>query len=68
MIGVRPGPDTGDANADLDAVLATNMGEPRNAILIWSADVVIVVGGSWRTLSEPALVRRRPVHVITIED
>lgn len=66
VIGVRPGPDTSDANADLDAVLATNMGEARNAILIWSADVVIVVGGSWGTLSELALARRRPVPVVTI--
>ncbi|EGD42816.1 LOG family protein [Nocardioides sp. NPDC057772] len=66
VIGVRPGADPGDANADLDAVLATNMGEARNAILIWSADVVIVVGGSWGTLSELALARRRPVPIITI--
>lgn len=64
VIGVRPGPQTSDANADLDAVLASNMGEARNAILIWSAVVVIVVGGSWGTLSE-ALARRRPVPVIT---
>lgn len=34
VIGIRPGPETSDANADLDAVLATNMGEARNAILI----------------------------------
>lgn len=66
VIGVRPGSDTSDANAHLDAVLATNMGEARNAILIWSADVVIVVGGSWGTLSELALARRRPVPIITI--
>lgn len=66
VIGLRPGPDASDANADLDAVLATNMGEARNAILIWSADVVIVVGGSWGTLSELALARRRPVPIITI--
>ena len=59
VIGVRP-----DANRDaicdgLSAVLYTNMGEARNAILIWSADAVIVIGGSWGTLSELALANRR---------
>jgi uncharacterized protein (TIGR00725 family) len=66
VIGVRPGATREDANPDLDVVLATNMGEARNAILVWSADVVIVVGGSWGTLSELALARRRNVPVISI--
>lgn len=66
-IGVRPGPDTSDANEYCDVVLATNMGEARNAILIWSADVVIIVGGSAGTLSEQALAMRRPVPIITID-
>ncbi|WP_327112778.1 LOG family protein [Nocardia sp. NBC_01730] len=59
VIGVRP--DTNrDAICDgLSAVLYTNMGEARNAILIWSADAVIVIGGSWGTLSELALANRR---------
>ncbi|WP_084497230.1 SLOG cluster 4 domain-containing protein [Nocardia amamiensis] len=59
VIGVRPDADH-DAICDgLSAVLYTNMGEARNAILIWSADAVIVVGGSWGTLSELALANRR---------
>lgn len=66
VVGVRPGPDSSDANEFCDVVLATNMGEARNAILIWSADVVIIVGGSPGTLSEQALAMRRPVPVITI--
>jgi uncharacterized protein (TIGR00725 family) len=39
--------------------LATNLGQARNAVIVWSADAVIVVGGSWGTLSELALARRR---------
>lgn len=66
VVGVRPGPDDSDANDHLDVVLPTNLGEARNAILVWSADAVIVVGGSWGTLSELALAKRRPVPVITI--
>ncbi|HSV65930.1 MAG TPA: LOG family protein [Mycobacteriales bacterium] len=59
VIGVRPNDSREGASPDLSAVIVTNMGEARNAIIIWSADAVIVVGGSWGTLSELALARRR---------
>jgi uncharacterized protein (TIGR00725 family) len=44
---------------DLSVVIATGLGEARNAVLVNSADAVIVVGGSWGTLSEVALAMRR---------
>jgi uncharacterized protein (TIGR00725 family) len=59
VIGIRPTSDRTDAHPDLSAVIVTNMGEARNAIIVWSADSVIVVGGSWGTLSELALAKRR---------
>ena len=59
VVGVRPGLDAGAAAADLSVVIATNLGEARNAVLVSSADAVIVVGGSWGTLSELALAMRR---------
>ncbi|MET8801026.1 LOG family protein [Nocardia sp. NPDC004568] len=59
VIGIRPDTDRAAACEGLSAVLYTNMGEARNAILVWSADAVIVVGGSWGTLSELALANRR---------
>lgn len=59
VIGVRPDTDRANACPDLSAALFTNMGEARNAILVESADAVIVVGGSWGTLSELALANRR---------
>jgi uncharacterized protein (TIGR00725 family) len=59
IIGVRPGPDRESASPDLSAVVVTNLGEARNAVLVWSADAVIAVGGSWGTLSEIALAARR---------
>ena len=67
VVGVRPGEDRSDANSDLSVTLVTNMGEARNAIIVWSADAVIAIGGSWGTLSEVALARRRgdiPVVVL----
>jgi uncharacterized protein (TIGR00725 family) len=59
VIGVRPDADPGGACAGLSAVIVTNMGQARNAVIVWSADAVISVGGSWGTLSEIALARRR---------
>jgi uncharacterized protein (TIGR00725 family) len=59
VIGVRPGADREGASPDLSAVLVTNLGEARNAVIVWSAEAVIVVGGSWGTLSEVALAKRR---------
>lgn len=59
VIGVRPDADRDQTCDGLSAVLYTNMGEARNAILVWSADAVIIIGGSWGTLSELALANRR---------
>src|SRR5690606_21866692 len=59
VIGIRPDTDRNAVCPGLTAVLFTNMGEARNSIIIESADVVIVVGGSWGTLSELALANRR---------
>jgi uncharacterized protein (TIGR00725 family) len=66
-VGVLPGADRTGAAPDLSAALATNLGQARNAVLVQSADAVIVVGGSWGTLSEVALAMRRGgVPVVTL--
>jgi uncharacterized protein (TIGR00725 family) len=59
VIGILPGPDRAGASPDLSAAIATNLGQARNAAIVQSADAVIVVGGSWGTLSELALAMRR---------
>jgi len=59
VVGIRPGDSRAGASPDLSVTLATNMGEARNAIIVWSADAVIAIGGSWGTLSEIALAKRR---------
>lgn len=66
VIGIRPNDSAADANPDLSAVIVTNMGEARNAIIVWSADAVIAVGGSWGTLSEIALAKRRGIPVVVL--
>ncbi|NUS74481.1 MAG: TIGR00725 family protein [Corynebacteriales bacterium] len=59
VIGVRPNDSRDGASPDLSATIITNLGEARNAVIVWSADAVISVGGSWGTLSEIALAKRR---------
>jgi uncharacterized protein (TIGR00725 family) len=59
VVGIRPSDSREGASPDLSVTIVTNMGEARNAIIVWSADAVIVVGGSWGTLSELALAKRR---------
>jgi uncharacterized protein (TIGR00725 family) len=59
VIGIRPNDSREGASEDLSVTLVTNMGEARNAIIVWSADAVISIGGSWGTLSEVALAMRR---------
>jgi uncharacterized protein (TIGR00725 family) len=59
VVGIRPSGTREGASSDLSAIIVTNMGEARNAIIVCSADAVIVVGGSWGTLSEVALAERR---------
>jgi uncharacterized protein (TIGR00725 family) len=68
VIGIRPDDGRAGASPDLSATIVTNMGEARNAIIVWSADAVIAVGGSWGTLSEVALAKRRgDIPVISLD-
>jgi uncharacterized protein (TIGR00725 family) len=67
VIGIRPGNSREGASKDLSVTIVTNLGEARNAVIVWSADAVIAIGGSWGTLSEVALAQRRggvPVVVL----
>ena len=67
VIGIRPSASRDGASEHLSATIVTNLGEARNAVIVWSADAVISVGGSWGTLSEVALAMRRgEVPVISI--
>jgi uncharacterized protein (TIGR00725 family) len=59
VVGIRPNDSREGSSPDLSVTIVTNMGEARNAIIVWSADAVIAVGGSWGTFSEVALAMRR---------
>ena len=55
VVGILPGADPDGANAYCDVVVATGMGAARNALVVLSADAVILIGGGAGTLSEAAL-------------
>lgn len=66
-VGILPGADSDGASPDLTIAIPTDLGEARNSVLVQSGDVLIVVGGSWGTLSELALGMRRGIPVIVVD-
>ncbi len=66
-IGILPGESPGDANEWIDFAVATGTGHARNLAVAASGDAVIVVGGSWGTLSEIAFARRLGRPTVLLE-
>ena len=58
VVGILSGADHGHANPYLSIVIPTGLGQARNAVIVNSGDAVIVIGGSWGTLSEVAFAVR----------
>lgn len=65
-IGILPGHERRAANAYLDHVITTGMGEARNLAVVSSGDVVIAIAGGYGTLSEIGLAAKigRPVIIL----
>lgn len=55
-----------EANEFVDIPLATGLGMRRNFLVVFSADVVIGIGGRWGTLSELsyAMIFEKPVILV----
>lgn len=66
VVGVLPGEDPAAANEHVDLAVPTGLGEGRNMLIVRMADVVVAVGGSWGTIAEVALARRRWTPVISL--
>jgi uncharacterized protein (TIGR00725 family) len=62
-IGILPGYNRREANANIEVAIATGMGEARNAIVVASSDSVVALEGEGGTLSEIGLAVKlgRPV-------
>ena len=63
VIGVLPGDDPAAANPHVQAVIATGMGDARNAILANTVEGFVAIAGGVGTLSEIAfgLKRGKPI-------
>jgi len=65
-VGILPTDDRADANPWVDVVVATGLGEARNALVVRTADVLIAVDGEFGTLSEIALALRTGTRVVGV--
>jgi hypothetical protein len=65
-VGILPGDDPEAANPYVDVVIATGLGEARNAIVARTARAVVAIGGRYGTLSEMAFAIKRGVPVVGV--
>lgn len=66
-IGILPGPFRSDANPFVDIVIATDMGQARNAVIVRTADSVVAVGGEYGTLTEIAMALKMGKRVVALQ-
>jgi uncharacterized protein (TIGR00725 family) len=66
VVGILSGRDRTGANPSLTIAIPTGLAEARNAIITLAGDAIVVVGGSWGTLSELALAMRQGKKVVQI--
>lgn len=69
-VGILPTPDTLGASPAIDIVLATGLGEARNAVIALSANACVVCGMNAGTASEVALAVRvkKPVVLLRADE
>jgi len=65
-VGVIPYREVDRANDYVDVVIATGMGEARNAIIINSSDGLIAISGKYGTLSEIAFALKSGKPIVGI--
>ena len=66
-IGMLPDADPAFANPHVSVVIATGIGEARNALIARASLCLVVIGDSFGTLSEVALGRQFGKRVIGLE-
>jgi uncharacterized protein (TIGR00725 family) len=66
-VAILPGTDRAAANAFVDVVIPSGLGEARNALVVRAADALIAVGGGYGTLSEIALALKAGKRVVGLD-
>ena len=65
-VGIVPSDDMGQANEYCDLVVATGTGHLRNFFVVYSGDVIVIVGGGAGTLIEAATAYLKTKTIIAI--
>lgn len=65
-IGILPSARRADANAYIDIIIPSGLGEARNLLIVNSAQAVIAIGGGYGTLSEIAFALKSNTPLIGI--
>jgi uncharacterized protein (TIGR00725 family) len=66
-IGVIPGYDRREANRHIEFVVATGIGEARNAVIVASADAVIALAGEGGTLAEIGFAKKFGKPIVALD-
>ena len=67
VIGIIPGYNRNEGNEFSEFVIATGMGEARNAIIIASCDAVIALAGEGGTLAEIGFAMKMKRPLVTLK-
>jgi uncharacterized protein (TIGR00725 family) len=66
-IGILPGYDRRAANRHVEFVIATGIGEARNAVIVASADAVIALPGEGGTLAEIGFAKKFGKPIVALD-
>ena len=66
-MGILPGYDRRAANRHIEFVIATGIGEARNAVIVASADAVIALAGEGGTLAEIGFAKKFGKPIIALD-
>jgi uncharacterized protein (TIGR00725 family) len=66
-IGILPGNDRRAANRHVEFVIATGIGEARNAVIVASADAVIALAGEGGTLAEIGFAKKFGKPIVALD-
>src|SRR5271169_5507203 len=66
-IGIIPGYDRRDANRHVEFVIATGIGEARNAVIVASADAIIALSGEGGTLAEIGFAKKFGKPIVALD-
>ncbi len=66
-IGILPGYDRREANRHVEFVIATGIGEARNAVIVASADAIIALAGEGGTLAEIGFAKKFGKPIVALD-